>query len=938
MPFLIPLVAAAAGALASAAIGGTIGAVVGAVVVAGTGFALNSLFGAKPMAGGMDIDTRRRAIRQNITSSVGSIPVVYGTMRVGGPVVYINTSGTDNKYLHQVMVLSEGEVSDLTTVYLDGIVSTASRYSGKVNTRKKVGTDTQTSFSGSVGEVPPGWTSAHRLLGLAYLYTACLLSDNVFTQIPGIEVQGDFKLVYDPRDLTTKFSKTPALIIRDYLTNTRYGKGIPEAQIDDTSFNTAANYCEQTVTYPDGNTGARYECNGVVFTDRTIRQNIQELLTSCRGYLIYTGGLWKLKIDKAETATFTFNEDNIIGSWSIARGGKRAKKNQLEVQFINASKGYEPDMIIVSDTAGLAEDNNTILTARYDLPYTTHRGQAMHIGYQNLKQSRQDITVSFRATVAALEVEVGDVVYLTHTTPAWVSKLFRVTRLELENNDEVSVTAIEYDADVYDTSTLTDTDESDGSGLELPQNIQPPGSPVVSEELITAGGTLRTRVTLTWAESSSPFVTHYTVQYQLPGETTYTNFGNVDTASAVLNDVSPGAYIFRVRAVNSVGVASDWASTTQEIFGTSGDPSDITGFVLNAISDQAHLQWDQAPDIDVQTGGYIRIRHTSSTSSATWENSNDLGPALSGISTNAVLPLLDGTYFIKAIDVSGNESPSAASIIVTAASVITTNQVKTGQQDTSFSGTKTNMFVDSSDNTLRLDSSTLWDSITGNIDDWVGNIDDANGSGIASSGVYQFVDPATSLEYFDLGAVYTSRVTINAESLVFDTASVWDNLYPSIDIDSWPGLIDGDSLSGTDYTIQISTTTDDPSGAPTWSSYQAFSVGDFSLRACRNKLVVSNSITSNNIKFSDLGITIDHPDRTERVDDQPVGSTGITFIYTLPFFARPEPSIVIQGSTSGDTPIYTHVQSGGKYTGLTVQIRNNSTGVARTCDIFASGY
>lgn len=941
MPGAIPLIASLAGAVVAYFVPNALAAaVVGAVVVAGTSLALNSLFGGKPPS--FDIDARRRAIRQNITSGIAPIPVIYGTYRAGGSIVYMNTSGDDNRYLHMIMVLSEGEVSDISNIYIDGRIWSSSRYSGKVIVRHKEGTDTQGSVSGDVSIPIPSWTSAHKLLGCAYVYVLCDLKGGIFTQIPTIEVQGDYKLVYDPRSSTTAFSANPALIIRDYLTNTRYGKGIPSAQIDDTSFNTAANYCDQTVTFPNGGTGVRYTCNGVVFTDRPMRDNLRELLTSCRGYLIYTGGLWKLKIDKIETATFTFNEDNIIGGWTITRGGKRAKKNQLEVNYIDVNKAYEPNMVVVSDTTGLTEDNNVTLSARYDLPYTTHRGMAKMIAYQNLKQSRQDLTVSFRATIAALEVEVGDVVYVTHTTPAWTSKMFRVIRLELESSDEVSVTAIEYDDSVYDTSTLTDDDTTEGGGLELPQEIQAPGAPMVSEDLVTSSGGVKTRITLAWSASISPFVVGYDVQYLLPSGTDYTNYGRVTDESAVLNDAVAGSYTFRVRAVNSLGNVSDWASTTQEIFGTSGDPSNVTGFVLNAISDQAHLQWDQVSDIDVQNGGYIRIRWTSNVSSATWENANDLGPALSGISTNTVLPLLDGTYFIKAVDSAGNESPTATSIIVSAASVITTNFVVAGQQDSTFLGTKTNMVVDTSDNTLKLDSATLWDSIsTGvNIDSWVGNIDDADGGGIASSGTYQFINPVTGLGYFDLGYVYVSRCTVNAQSLVYDAGINWDNLYPGMNIDDWPGLIDGNSLSGTDYTVNISTTTDDPASSTTWSTYQPFVVGDFSFRGARFRLDVTNTVTSNNIKFSDLGVSIDVPERTTRFDDQAVSSSGTTFTYALPYFAKPVVGPIIQGTTSGDTPVFTHVysSSSSRYTGVTVQILNNSSGVARTCDIFAVGY
>ena len=47
----------------------------------------------------------------------------------------------------------------------------------------------------------------------------------------------------------TRYSNNPALAVRDYLTNTVYGRGISESLMDDTSFEAAANYCDTEVTF-----------------------------------------------------------------------------------------------------------------------------------------------------------------------------------------------------------------------------------------------------------------------------------------------------------------------------------------------------------------------------------------------------------------------------------------------------------------------------------------------------------------------------------------------------------------------------------------------------------------------------------------------------------------------------------------------------------------
>jgi hypothetical protein len=244
--------------------------------------------------------------------------------------------------------------------------------------------------------------------------------------------------------------------------------------------------------------------------------------------------------------------------------------------------------------------------------------------------------------------------------------------------------------------------------------------------------------------------------------------------------------------------------------------------------------------------------------------------------------------------------------------------------------------------TLQLDSAELWDDIVGNIDDWVGDIDNANGSGIADSGEYLFSFNGNN--YFDLGDVYVSRITAAIESTVVDTGATWDNLFTGLDIDDWPGMIDGEDLSGTTVELQIRTTDDDPSGTPTYTDWRKFIVGDYSARGGQIKLVVTNDIPTNNINIPALAVSIDVPDRDEIFPSVAAPSTtlaaaGSTFTYAQPFFAQPFVGCNISSPTSGDTLKYTHVTSGGKYTGVTVQVLNGGVGVDRTAQkIIARGY
>jgi hypothetical protein len=60
-----------------------------------------------------------RGILVNKFLANSSIPVVYGTRKVGGNVVFVETSGTDNQYLYMAVVLSEGEINSVETLFVN---------------------------------------------------------------------------------------------------------------------------------------------------------------------------------------------------------------------------------------------------------------------------------------------------------------------------------------------------------------------------------------------------------------------------------------------------------------------------------------------------------------------------------------------------------------------------------------------------------------------------------------------------------------------------------------------------------------------------------------------------------------------------------------------------------------------------------------------------
>jgi hypothetical protein len=75
-------------------------------------------------------DDFERGLLINKQSNDSNIPVIYGERLTGGTRVFLETSGTDNTYLYMAIVMSEGEINNITEIRVDDkIVTFASGFS-----------------------------------------------------------------------------------------------------------------------------------------------------------------------------------------------------------------------------------------------------------------------------------------------------------------------------------------------------------------------------------------------------------------------------------------------------------------------------------------------------------------------------------------------------------------------------------------------------------------------------------------------------------------------------------------------------------------------------------------------------------------------------------------------------------------------------------------
>ena len=228
------------------------------------------------------------------------------------------------------------------------------------------------------------------------------------------------------------------------------------------------------------------------------------------------------------------------------------------------------------------------------------------------------------------------------------------------------------------------------------------------------------------------------------------------------------------------------------------------------------LSWKPITDAVLS---YYTIRHDGNESSATYANAVTIVSKVPRPATSVTVPAKPGTYFIRAFSKTGEQSVTAASVVVPANSLRTfTTALSTTEQAPSFSGTKTGTAISGS--SLILSSYAT----------------------APSSGTYDLTGPSTS--YIDTSSARIVRARIDMQ--IFrkdDTSGLFDNLVGNVDALAglWDDLTGFTQVNDIEVVSYIRTTTDNPASSPSWSSWTEFTAGEFYGRAFEFRVQLESS-------------------------------------------------------------------------------------------------
>ena len=906
-----------------------------------------------------EFDDFERGILLNKQSNDANIPVIYGERLIGGTRVFMETSGSDNTYLYMALVMSEGEINSIEEIRVDDkVVTFASALSdgtavevdssdsnfyknseSLIRLEPHFGTDDQT--ASTVLSTLSSWGSNHRLRGVAYLAIRFKWNQDAFTGIPKVQakVKGKKVVAYNSSLVaqTAAHSTNPAWCLLDYLTNERYGKAIAVSEINLQSFYDASVVCETQVTpYSSASDINIFDCNTVVDTSQKIIDNVREILKGCRGYLPYIEGKYKLIIETTGTASITLTEDDIIGGYNLSIPNKNERYNRVIVGFVNPDRNFQVDEVqfppIDDSSLPSADQHATMKTAdggfllegRFTFKTLTSPYQAEEMAEVILRRSREALTLGLNVSFKAYDLAIGDIVNITHSSLGFSSKAFRVMGITFNEDFTIGLALVQYEAGHYTWATKTQVSSTPTTNLPNPFTIQPPAGVTLSDTLVEYNdGTVIVALDVAITASPDSFVDYYQVEYKRSSDSDFIIYAQGSGLNhRVLNVIDQETYDVRVKAVNTLGVSSSYVSAQRTIIGAIEPPSDVTNFSCNIVGQEAHLSWEQIPDLDL---AYYNLRFSEAIDgTADWQNSVALVEKISRPATSISVPARAGTYLIKAADKLGNFSSNATAVISNVTSTLNFNAVATQSEHPNFTGTNTNTVI--ADSSIRLDSSELFDAAQGNFDDETTRFFD---SGVANADFYSEGNYLFS-DVIDIGASHTARITASLTQTSDNPDDLFDNRAGLFD--SASSNFDGDTPANCNAHIEIATSDDNV----TYTDFRTFVIGEYTGRYFKFRVVLISRDNASTPVVSAVTVTIDMQDRIFSGNDIVSGAGTKSITFTNPFKSvNYAVGITGQGMATGD---YFLVEN-KSISGFDVTFKNSSnTAVSKTFDFIAKGF
>lgn len=325
-----------------------------------------------------------------------------------------------------------------------------------------------TYLGGKDQDAPSQYLTTGGYPNMAYVHADLRYSDKMGAGNPTVTAIVQGMIVYDWRDKQYKYSKNPVVCLYDYLTNKVYGAGryVTSDILDMESFTDVANYCDEEITYNDPygvtKTEPRYQLDICLNETKTHQENIQSILNSFLGFIVFSNNKIKLRCERLEQPVYAFNDDNIVEeSLSYKSASIDQSPNKFNLTYVEPALDYTAVKLIVEDaTNQLPPPIGIGRPVEQDIDFKGVRRQTQCLRLGKIARDiirLCPITATFKTGLMASHLEAGDIITISKTyidedgvkQELFTNQQARITEIK-EEDGTFEITARQYNPSIYD--------------------------------------------------------------------------------------------------------------------------------------------------------------------------------------------------------------------------------------------------------------------------------------------------------------------------------------------------------------------------------------------------------------------------------------------------------------------------------------------------------
>lgn len=404
-----------------------------------------------------------------------------------------------------------------------------------------------------------------------------------------------------------KYSTNPAMIVRDYLLEERFGCGkfITADMLDEESFREVADYCDELIEYKDISgmvlQEPRYTLNIVLTERRKHIDNLNDMFAVFGGFLVFTNNKISLRCEKEEIVSHHFDENSIVlGSVSFSQSALSDTPNKYQIGYCDHNYNHSEIKVVIDDYADQVE-RGVIITKDITLKGCNRQTQAKRLGrlYKSLNRLCS-VTMQFRTTTTAMHLEPGDIVTISYKN-LFKDQPARITEMQ-EDKGVWTIKAQQYNASIYRDSYMEQIELHDYSPIENAFSGSVPNVTELSAAQSyyqSSDGKVVSDITLSFISPDYQFLKAVNILYSLDG-VKYTELGMANDGMYVMHNAVAGkTYYFKAVVENTLGRKSSGEIIAVTVTGKDEPPALPVGIATEKRKGGVLLSWtaNKEPDI-----------------------------------------------------------------------------------------------------------------------------------------------------------------------------------------------------------------------------------------------------------------------------------------------------------------------------------------------------